>query len=492
MKRWIIGLLLVGLLVGGGFYYVSNSDLLKMEFVQVQGKTAKAERKTLSIPIRATGLIEPARPPVEIKSKASGEVAEIYVKEGDLVRQGQLLLELDPVDEQRNLDRVKAQMDRSKAQWEKAKVALSQMQEDWPAGVAAAKASVAKAESLYEQVSATFDDLKKIDARGGSTTEEMRNKKLLLNQMNADVDYARAQLTKAQNAEFQIDAARQDVAMLKADYDAAIKSLEDAEERLAETKRYAPIDGMVTNINVRVGEMIQSGTTSLTGGTVLMTLADISDLYVTAQVDEADISTVLNLAPVRARPGVQRAEATILNAAITASAAHSDLPQLDVVQLAAASTQPAPDALEQGEPVKITVEAFREEEFQGMIEHISPQPLRQQSIVTYDVRIRLISPNRYKLLLGMQADVEFTLETVDAIVIPIDAVRILEGDVQDAVGGERGVWIPAHEQGSPVPGKKWRKCRFGLDDGAEIEVISGLKEGEDVFTREPIDINRDR
>ena len=309
------------------------------------------------------------------------------------------------------------------------------------------------------------------------------------NQAAAKVAQMEAGLEKLRNnMDDQIAATAQNVALAEADYNAAKKSLEDGEQRLTETKLYAPIDGMITKINVRVGELILSGTQSLTGGSLLMTIADISDLYVTAQVDEADISTVLDLAPVRARPG-QRSGAVKDG---SASAAQSDTPQADPVKPASAATQPADSALRQGKPVKITVEAFREESFEGMIEHISPEPLRQQSVVTYDVRIKLSSKNRYKLLLGMQADAEFTLEAVDAVVIPVDAVQISEGDAERGSKGGRGVWMPVEGDTSIPPRKVWRACRFGLDDGSEIEVIDGLKEGEKVFTKLPIVLEKDK
>ncbi len=301
-----------------------------------------------------------------------------------------------------------------------------------------------------------------------------------------------AQLAKANNSHYQIDAAKQQVKLDKATYEAAVKSYEDEIERRKECNIYAPITGMVAKINVRVGEMIQSGTTSLTGGTMLMTLADISDLYITAQVDEADISSVLELAPPQARPGIQRVEAE-LKQNMTAAADNGELSGRALIK--ALTTAPASQpsvalagGVEQGKPVRISVEAFRGEEFEGTIEHISPEPLRQQSIVTYDVRIRLTSPNRYKLLLGMQADAEFTSESVNAVVVPVDAVKIIDGD---GGRGERGVWLPADDSAA-IPGKKWQACRFGLDDGIDIEVLKGLKEGQKVYTKLPIDLNKNK
>ena len=488
MKRWIIGLGIAAVVVGGLVYYVS-SGALNLEFTVLRGEVAPSVRERLSIPIRASGLIEPASPPIEIKSKASGEVAKIHYKSGDLVRKGDLLLELDPKDEQRAVYRLQAEFDRAKANLQRVQVVRDQMKEDLPADIRIAQAEVDAVKVVLSQAKRLLDKqehLKEV-ARGSVTEDELHFAQETYEQAAARAAQMEASLEKLRNnQEFQIQAADQNVALAQADYDAAKKNFEDGEQRLQNTKLYAPIDGMVTKINVRVGELILSGTQSLTGGSLLMTVADISELYVTAQVDEADISTVLDLAPPAARPGVQRIEA--LAKMGEASAARSDTPQADAGKAVASG----PTALTQGKPVRITVEAFREEAFEGLIEHVSPEPLRQQSVVTYDVRIRISSDNRYKLLLGMQADAEFTLENVDAVVIPVDAVRMLNGEMERGSKDERGVWMPVEGDKGIPPKKVWRKCRFGLDDGSKIEVIEGLKAGEKVFTKLPIERDKDK
>ncbi len=484
MKRWIIGLGVVAALVGGFVYWLSQQ---RLPFAQLEGKTAVAKRTRLSIPIRASGLIEPASPPIEIKSKASGTVTKIHYKAGDMVRKDDLLLELDPKDEQRAKDRLQAEFDRAKANLERAKVMRDQLAKDLPADIEIAEKQVEAAKATLSQMDFQLTKRRELRKENFESADSVRIAEDNFNQAQATVGQMEAALKKLKNnQEFQLKAADQNVALAQADFDAAKKNLEDGEQRLKETKLYAPIDGMVTKINVRVGELILSGTASLTGGSLLMTIADISDLYVTAQVDEADISTVLDLAPATARPGLQRAEALARGG--SASAAQSDTPQLDSAQ--AAATQAAA-ALATGRPVKITAEAFREQAFEGTIEHISPEPLKQQSVVTYDVRIKLTSKERYKLLLGMQADAEFTLETIDAVVVPVDAVRILGDETEKGNKGERGVYVPVKGGGFPRKAE-WRPCRFGLDDGSKIEVIEGLKEGEEVFTQLPAGVDKDK
>ncbi len=170
MKRWIIGLLIVVVLIGGMAYWLANA---KIEAPFLQGKVATAERKTLTIPIKATGLVEPAVPPIEIKSKASGEVQKIYVKAGDIVQKGQLLLELDPKDEQRALERAKAQMDQSEAMYEKSKVAAKQLEADQPEDVKVAQALLDKTRAVLEQVKWDRDHKLQIEeSNSGGVSEQ--------------------------------------------------------------------------------------------------------------------------------------------------------------------------------------------------------------------------------------------------------------------------------------------------------------------------------
>ena len=81
------------------------------------------------------------------------------------------------------------------------------------------------------------------------------------------------------------------------------KNLEDARERLKETKILAPTKGIVGNVFTQEGEVIQGGKTTFTGGTLLATVLDMRRVIVGAEVDESDIEQVLKLAPGWAKPG---------------------------------------------------------------------------------------------------------------------------------------------------------------------------------------------
>jgi HlyD family secretion protein len=224
-------------------------------------------------------------------------------------------------------------------------------------------------------------------------------------------------------------------------------------------------------VNTHVGEVIQGGKTTITGGTVLALVAEVDKIYVKTEVDEADIGVVRELAPEFARPQL-------------AARSASDGGPSDA---GPSGAEPAPGGDESdevpiatGSKVKITVEAFRDEDFHGVIERIYPEPKKASAVVTYIVDVLITSSNREKLMLGMHADVEFTAKSVhNAVLVSRDAIK------RGPNGKDLGVYIPTVGPNGKPGDPKFVKCRFGLDNGLFAEVIEGLKEGDVVYTQVP-------
>jgi multidrug efflux pump subunit AcrA (membrane-fusion protein) len=206
--------------------------------------------------------------------------------------------------------------------------------------------------------------------------------------------------------------------------------------------------------------MVQSGTQSLTGGSPMLTLADISKLKVLTRVDESDYGKVHDISPLNALP--------------------------EVAELRAAAQQDAEQMAKRSGKVTLTVDAFPEDKFDGAIERVEPQGKLNAgaSIIQFDVHVQITDEQRFKLPLGAQAQVEFTVESVqDALLVPAEAVK--------ASQSERGVWVQTDE---PESGSQWGKrfvrCRFGITDGTNTQVIEvlgpgELKPGDKVYTKLP-------
>ena len=190
--------------------------------------TAAIERRDIVVDASATGAVEPINV-VEVKSKASGQITQMPVETGTLVKPGDLIVQLDTRD-------VKNQFDQTLAD------------------VQAAEAKLQVSESQKKR----SDDL--FQARIITAQEHE----------TAALDYA--------NAKAQLVRARTNL-------DLAQQRLEDATVR-------APISGTVIEKTVSLGQVITSGTSSLGGGTTLIKMADLNKVRVRALVTEADIGTI--------------------------------------------------------------------------------------------------------------------------------------------------------------------------------------------------------
>jgi len=450
MKKLIIAIIVFVLLVGG-YYYIRTHAQVTLGILE--GKTTKAYRGDLERPIIASGKIEPATI-VKIKGEASGEVVETPFNDGAMVRKDDVIVRLDPDDEQRNVDQAEADYESAKIALDQAKLAKKDRSE---AGVAMAEAQVKQAEARYNRLKTELDFKRPLTQPSsgmptGVTIEEWSMLEASGHEAEANVAAMRAQERQARLA---VEQAALEIRTAKERVTTAEKRLEDARERLKETTVVSPIDGMVLSRLVQIGEMVQSGTQSLTGGTVLMEIADVSDIYAVVNVDEADIGEVRELAPPSAVPGP-------------------------------ASTQPAelPDHVQFDKErlVEVSVESFPQEKFYGVIERVAPQSQLMQAIATFRVWIRIASDNKSELigLLNTQAEAHFTVKSVtDAILVSYDAIK------KDPNGEGYGVYVSVMNPVTGKPDAEFKRCQFGIDNGEDVEVIEGLGEGDKVYTRLP-------
>ena len=186
---------------------------------------ATAERGALALVVEAAGVIEPVSP-VELKSKASGEILEIGAETGDTVRRGALLVRIDPRTPRNRLAQAESQLNAAQAQ------------------------------------------------RSTTRSQLERGKTLLASQWINQAEFDQLELAVA-NAEAAVVAARVDV--------------ENARIALEDTEVRAPADGTILSKSVEVGQVISSPTTDVGGGTPLLRMADLSHVRVRALVDETDV-----------------------------------------------------------------------------------------------------------------------------------------------------------------------------------------------------------
>ena len=230
MKNFIIVILAVTTLLGG--YFAATTLRLPME--NLAGKTEKTVRGDLTLPINATGEVRPALR-VEIKSEASGEVVEIAKRPGERVQAGDLLIRLQPDDEQRSVNRATQELQIAEARWETSRINLEL------ARGADLNAAQAQVEQLEPAVELARFRKKKLDALPDSqkNDEEVVQRETDLARQIAQLDAARAGLEKAKLA---VPRAQQDLKQAEAAYETGKSNLGDAQKRLAKTTIEAPIE----------------------------------------------------------------------------------------------------------------------------------------------------------------------------------------------------------------------------------------------------------
>lgn len=210
--------------------------------------------RTIVQTVSASGKIQPETE-VKISPDVSGEITELFVKEGQKVKKGDLLLRIRP-------DIYESSFSRSTA-------ALNQI-----------KANLANAEARLSQVQAQF--------RNTEASFE-RTKKLFNDKVISQAEYEQA-LAGYEAAKADVEAARQNVNAARFNVASAQATVRESQDNLARTTIFAPVDGTVSKLNVERGERVVG--TSQMAGTELMRISNLSSMEVRVDVNENDINRV--------------------------------------------------------------------------------------------------------------------------------------------------------------------------------------------------------
>jgi HlyD family secretion protein len=219
-----------------------------------QVATEKATVRDIYETVSASGKIKP-HVEVKISPEVSGEVVELPIKEGDVVKKGQLLCKIRP-------DILKSGYDRAIASYN------------------TQKASIGNSKQLLNQSQAAFDNQASI---------YKRDKDLYANKVltTAEFEAARAAYQSAQAG---LEAAKQNVIGSTYGLAQSSASVKEAGDNLAKTTIYSPVDGVVSKLSIQKGERVLG--TQQFAGTEIMTISDLSQLDVNVDVNENDINRI--------------------------------------------------------------------------------------------------------------------------------------------------------------------------------------------------------
>ncbi len=277
---------------------------------------------------------------VVIASRTSGEVIEVAVREGQEVAEGELLFRLDALDAQRavrvaeiDLLRLRAGLRQTGAQREVATLTATE--------------TAAQAELARRGLE-----------RGLTASDAARQSEHASRIASVDV--------RARDAE---------AASMRAQLAAAELALEDARRTLERTEIRAPFAGTILSVDVERGSIVSSAIGTVSGGTTLATLADLSDLRLIGQLDEAQVGRVAS-----------------------------------------------------GQPVTFRVDAYPDRTFAGRVERVSPLGVVVSNVVVFDVEIIVTDPEAGLLRSGMSADAEVVTGRHEGVLLaPIAALRSTDG-----------------------------------------------------------------
>jgi HlyD family secretion protein len=440
-RKWKFTLAIVlALVVAGGIF--ASVRISQRGVVTVQ--TGKVIHEDLAAIVTASGEIKP-KDYHNLGANAMGPLTAIYVKEGDHVKRGQTVAQIEAVQPKADVEAQKANIQSSLSDSAAAEAALAAQQD----GVRTAQATVEKSQAELERTKANLD-------RANALLKDRLIAKQDYDQKAAEYSTAVAALAesttrlaqaKAQVAQSrqQMESAQRRVAQMRA-------NLARFEDILAKFSVVSPIDGVVTNLPVREGETVVQGVQNSAASTI-MTVADMSLITAEVKVDETDI----------------------VNVALN--------------QTADVSIDAIPNKTFKGHVIEIGNTAILRST--GLA--ASQSAVSSQEAKDFKVVVALDNPPD-EVRPGLSCTAKITTATRhNALAIPIQALTVRQkGDLEKPKPGAPAVLTPAEQKARRVEEQgvfvvkgeraEFRKVDTGITGATDIEVLSGLKPDEQIVT----------
>jgi RND family efflux transporter MFP subunit len=412
MKKWIIVALIVVVAGGAAAYYfgfyrqASAADPAPVA-------TAKVERGLVRLVVASNGRVV-SKLDVDVKCKASGEINDLPFADVSLkVKEGELLLSLDPVDMQRIVDQEEASLTASQAKLISAQQNLIMAEQALVTDRQRADVALKSADVRAKDARSKSDRMKQLLEMKLCSQEEYDTAETAAAQADADLMSAKVKIDELKTQEQALEVKRQDVKLAEATVKADTISLTIAKDRLADTKLLAPITGVIAVLNVQKGQIISSGISNVGGGTTIMTLSDLSQMYVLASVDESDIGKIA-----------------------------------------------------EGQAVEIKVDAYPGKTFAGSVVRKATRGVNLSNVVTFEVKIEITSPEKDLLKPEMTAYVEILAAAHDSVLlVPVESI-VRKGREKTFV-----TILKDDKSKEDVP------VKVGISDGNKTEVSGELAEG---------------
>ena len=366
---------------------------------------AKIVPMTIVETVSATGKIQPEIE-VKIASMVSGEIIDLPIKEGQIVKKGDLLVKINP-------DLYLSSLNRTVA------------------GLSGSKAGLTQSEAQFKEAKASYERNKVLFEKG------------IISKSDWDKSVASFDVAKAtkQSAYYSVQSAS--------------ASVNEAKDNLGRTTIYAPADGTISVLNVELGERVLG--TQQMAGTELLRVANLNNMEVEVDVNENDIVKI-----------------------------------------------------KVGDLANVEVDAYLKKQFKGIVTSISnsaSSTLTADQVTNFKVKVRILKESYADLLVGkpltyspfrpgMTATVDVITKTKrNVLAVPISAV-VVKSDTAAVAISDKEIPDPKEEKKEAPKSDKKYECVFlkvgekakikivktGIQDDTNIEILSGVKKGDEVIT----------
>ena len=421
-KPWLI-VVLVLVLLGGGFAVFRALASSNQNATSANDKTEIVESKSLAIKIKASGSVVPIET-VNISPKQAGKLVELLVEQGVKVTKGQVIARMD------NANLI-PQLYQAQASAAAAEATLAKLRNgNRPEDVASAAARVESARGRLEAVrsrlalnSMRTSRYRSLQAEGAISRDRLDEVLTDDRSTQADLLTAEANLAEAtrQFEQSRNGSRAEDVAQAEAQLAQAIAGIRIIEVQLEDTIVRAPFAGVITQKYANAGAFVTPTTSaSATNSSTSTSIVAIANgIEIIAKVPEVDIS------------------------------------QIKI-----------------GQEVEIVADAFPSEVFKGKVRLIAPEAIIEQNVTSFQVRVTL-ETGKDKLQSGMNTDLRFIGQRInEALVVPTVAIVTQEN--------KTGVLV-ADEKGKP----KFQPVTIGTTVYNQTQILSGAKAGDRIFVKLP-------
>lgn len=425
-SRWLIGLAGAGLLgTATTIYFVRQSNATKSDLSKL---TVEVTSGDLAVQIKGNGVVQPTRK-INLSPKDSGQIAKLYVDEGDKVKLGQLIARMDG-------EQFQAQVNQYQAALAKAEADLTQKRTgNRPQEIAKAVAEVTKNEALVTEAR----------SRLALASQQVKRKRYPTQQGAISRDELDQALTQERNAKDNLEQAQASLAVAKQELSLQrqgyrTEEIAQAEAEVAQAKAQllyyqtqlkntfirAPFAGTITRRFAQEGDFVTPTTSASTSdGATSTSIAELSSgLEVEAKVPEASIA--------RIKPGQQ---------------------------------------------VEIRSDSYPDDVFKGAVRLIAPRAVQENqqnsNVTSFRVKV-ILHTGQQQLKTGMNVKLSFKGDSLrNALVVPLAAI-VTKKD------GQTGVLVL--DENNQV---QFRPVSVGSTSGDKVQIIEGVKKGERILMRPP-------